>query len=128
MEHNVSVETIKRHKRSSLGRLATMTELVRHHVPEFGDGAQMFCLMSLLSAGAASAYAPPPPSLLAAYKDEPALGALHMELRDALRASFTSTLLGALSRANRASASQRLICGDQHQSPRAVKTATEPFP
>ena len=80
-----------------------MTELVRHHVPEFGDGAQMFCLMSLLSAGAASAYAPPPPSLLAAYKDEPALGALHMELRDALRASFTSTLLGALSRANRAS-------------------------
>ncbi|NRP84983.1 hypothetical protein GFPCMMHI_00863 [Ensifer adhaerens] len=76
-----------------------MTELVRHHVPELGDGAQMFCLMSLLSAGALSAYAPPPSSLLAAYADEPALGALHMELRDALRASFTSTLLGALPRA-----------------------------
>ncbi|WP_244655131.1 hypothetical protein [Rhizobium lusitanum] len=99
MEHNVSVETIKRHKRSSLGRLATMTELVRHHVPELGDGAQMFCLMSLLSAGALLAYAPPPSSRLAAYADEAALGALHMELRDALRASFTSTLLGALPRA-----------------------------
>ena len=99
LEHNVSVEAIKRHKRSSLGRLATMTGLVRQHVPELGDGAQMFCLMSLLSAGALSAYAPPPPSLRAAYADEPALGALHMELRDALRTSFTSTLLGVLPRA-----------------------------
>lgn len=99
LEHNVSVEVIKRHKRSSLGRLATMTELVRQHLPEIGDGAQLFCLMGLLSAGALSAYAPPPPSLLAAYADEPALGALHMELRDALRVSFTSTLLGVLPRA-----------------------------
>ena len=98
LEHNVSVEVIKQHKRSALGRLATMTQLVRHHLPELGDGAQVFCLMSLLSAGALSAYAPPPPSLLAAYADEPALGALHMELRDALRASFTSTLLGVLPR------------------------------
>ena len=99
LEHNVSVDAIKRHKRSSLGRLATMTELMRQHVPELGDNARLFCLMSLLSAGALSAYAPPPPSLLAAYADEPALGALHMELRDALRASFTSTLLGVLPRA-----------------------------
>lgn len=98
LEHNVSVEVIKQHKRSALGRLATMTQLVRHHLPELGDGAQVFCLMSLLSAGALSAYAPPPPSLLAAYADEPALGALHMKLRDALRASFTSTLLGVLPR------------------------------
>lgn len=98
LEHNVSVEAIKRHKRSSLDRLATMTELMRQHVPELGDGARLFCLMSLLSAGALSAYAPPPASLLAAYADEPDLGALHMELRDALRASFTSTLLGVLPR------------------------------
>ena len=76
-----------------------MTELVQQHLPELGDGAQLFCLMRLLSAVALSAYAPPPPSLLATYSDEPRLGALHMELRDALRASFTSTLLGVLSRA-----------------------------
>ena len=99
LEHNVSVEVVKRHKRSSLTRLAAMTELVRRHVPELGDGAQMFCLMSLVSAGALSAYVPPPPSLLAAYADEPALGAFHLELRDALRISFTSALLGVLPRA-----------------------------
>lgn len=99
LEHNVSVEVVKRHKRSSLNRLAAMTELVRCQVPELGDGAQLFCLMSLVSAGALSAYVPPPPSLLAAYADEPALGALHLELRDALRISFTSTLLGVLPRA-----------------------------
>jgi AcrR family transcriptional regulator len=99
LEHNVSVEVVKRHKRSSLERLATMTELVRHHLPELGDNAQMFCLMSLVSAGALSAYVPPPPSLLAAYAEEPALGVLHMELGDALRASVTATLVGVLPRA-----------------------------
>ncbi|MFD9426431.1 MULTISPECIES: TetR/AcrR family transcriptional regulator [unclassified Streptomyces] len=99
LEHNVSVEVVKRHKRSALTRLAAMVELVRRHVPELGDGAQTFCLMSLVSAGALSAYVPPPPSLVAAYADEPALGVLHLELRDALRVSFTSALLGVLPRA-----------------------------
>ncbi|MFD8692723.1 TetR family transcriptional regulator [Streptomyces sp. NPDC059651] len=99
LEHNVSVEVVKRHKRAALTRLATMTELVRRHVPELGDGAQVFCLMSLVSAGALSAYVPPPPSLLAAYADEPDLGVLHLDLRDALRTSFTAALLGVLPRA-----------------------------
>src|SRR3954462_7108762 len=70
LEHNVSVEVVKRHKRSSITRLATMSDLMRRHVPELGDGAQLFCLMSLVSAGALSAYVPPPPSVLAAYADE----------------------------------------------------------
>lgn len=99
LEHNVSVEVVKRHKRSALTRLAAMVELVQGHVPELGDGAQTFCLMSLVSAGALSAYVPPPPSLVAAYADEPALCVLHLELRDALRVSFTSALLGVLPRA-----------------------------
>ncbi|MGI4747072.1 MAG: TetR family transcriptional regulator [Janthinobacterium lividum] len=98
LEHNVSVEVVKRHKRSSLAKLADMSELLRRHVPELGNGAQLFCLLSLLSAGALAAYTPPPPSLLAAYMDEPALGALHMSLQDALRGAFTSTLLGVLPR------------------------------
>lgn len=59
----------------------------------------MFCLMSLVSAGALSAYVPPPPGLLAAYADEPALGVLHLDLRDALRVSCTATLVGVLPRA-----------------------------
>ncbi|WNI32171.1 TetR/AcrR family transcriptional regulator [Streptomyces sp. ITFR-6] len=99
LEHNVSVEVIKRHKRSALTRLTDMTGLVSRHVPELGDGAQSFCLMCLISAGALSAYVPPPPSVLAAYADEPALGVLNLELRDALRVSFTSALLGVLPRA-----------------------------
>lgn len=99
LEHNVSVEVVKRHKRSSLARLAAMADLVRRHLPELGDDAPLFCLMSLVSAGALSAYVPPPPSLLAAYADEPALGVFHLELRDALRIAFTSALLGVLPRA-----------------------------
>jgi AcrR family transcriptional regulator len=99
LEHNVSVEVVKQHKRSSLARLATMSELVRRHLPELGDGAQLFCLMSLVSAGALSSYVPPPPSLLAAYADEPALGVLNLDLRDALKVAFTSSLVGVLPRA-----------------------------
>jgi AcrR family transcriptional regulator len=99
LEHNVSVEVVKRHKRASLTKLSAMSELIRCHLPELGDGAQLFCLMSLVSAGALSSYVPPPPSLLAAYADEPELGVLHMDLGDALRVAFTSTLLGVLPRA-----------------------------
>ncbi len=98
LEHNVSVEVVKRHKRSSLTKLAAMSELVRRHLPELGDGAQLFCLISLVSAGALASYVPPPPSVLAAYADEPALAVLHLELRDGLRMAFTSTLLGVLPR------------------------------
>lgn len=99
LEHNVSVEVVKRHKRSSLTRLATMADLMRRHLPELGDDAQLFCLTSLISAGALSAYVPPPPSVLAAYADEPALGVFNMELRDALRYSVTTALVGVLPRA-----------------------------
>ncbi|SDS98136.1 TetR/AcrR family transcriptional regulator [Actinoplanes derwentensis] len=99
LEHNVSVEMAKQHKRSSLAKLTVMADLMRHHLPELGDGAQLFCLMSLVSAGALSSYVPPPPSILAAYADEPALSVFHLELRDALRISFTIALVGALPRA-----------------------------
>jgi hypothetical protein len=59
---------------------------------------QRFCLMSLVSAGALSAYVPPPPSLVAAYAEEPALGVLDLDLQAALRDSFTATLVGLLPR------------------------------
>ncbi len=98
LEHNVSVEVVKVHKRSSLAKLSDMSELLRRHLPELGEGAQFFCLLSLLSAGALAAYTPPPASLLAAYAEEPALGALHMEPGDALHSAFTATLLGLLPR------------------------------
>ena len=98
LEHNVSVEVVKRHKRSSLARLEVMTELVGRQLPELGANAQLFCLMSLVSAGALSSYVPPPPSLVAAYAQEPALGVLHLDLRDALLVAFNASLLGMLPR------------------------------
>jgi AcrR family transcriptional regulator len=98
LEHNVSVEVVKRHKRSALAKLTAMSELVRRHLPEVGDGAEVFCLMSLVSAGALSSYVPPPPSLLAAYAEEPDLGLLHLDLRNALQVAFTSALVGVLPR------------------------------
>lgn len=98
LERNVSVEVVKRHKRASLAKLATMSGLVRRHVPETGDDARLFCLMALAAAGALGTYVPPPPGVLAAYAEEPALGVLHQELPDALRSTITSLLLGVLPR------------------------------
>ncbi|MDY7084905.1 MAG: TetR family transcriptional regulator [Actinomycetota bacterium] len=98
LEHNVSVEVVKRHKRSSLGRLADMAGLLRRHLPELGDDAQVLCLIILVSAGALSAYVPPPPSVLAAYADEPALAVHNLEPRDGLRLAFTAMLVGVLPR------------------------------
>jgi AcrR family transcriptional regulator len=98
LEHNVSVEVIKQHKRSALAKLSAMSDLMRRYLPELGDNAQMFCMMSLVFAGGLSTYVPPPASLLAAYAEEPDLGALHLELRDALQFAFMSTLVGVLPR------------------------------
>lgn len=98
LEHNVSVETVKRHKRSSHQQLSRMIELVRGAVPEVADGAELFCLMTLVSAGALSAYVPPPASLLAAYEQEPELGKYHPDFVDALRAGVTASLVGVLPR------------------------------
>jgi AcrR family transcriptional regulator len=98
LERNVSVEVAKRHKRSSLARLAAMSGLLRRHLPELGDGAQLFCLMSLVSAGALSSYVPPPPSVLAAYAEDPSLSVLNVDLHSALRTAFTSALVGVLPR------------------------------
>jgi AcrR family transcriptional regulator len=98
LERNVSVEVAKRHKRSSLARLAAMSGLLRRHLPELGDSAQLFCLMSLVSAGALSSYVPPPPSVLAAYAEDPSLGVLNVDLHSALRTAFTSALVGVLPR------------------------------
>lgn len=98
LEHNVSLEVVKQHKRSSLAKLADMVELIRRYLPEIGDGAQMFCLLGMISAGALSQYVPPPTSLLKAYEEEPDLGVLHLDLREALRIAFFSSLIGFLPR------------------------------
>ena len=113
LEHNISVEVAKRHKRTSLARLEAMTELVRTHVPELGDGTQQFCLISLVTAGALASYVPPPASLLAAYAEEPALGVLHVDLHDALRVAFTAALVGVLARTRTAPCAEETPTDDR---------------
>jgi AcrR family transcriptional regulator len=98
LERNVSTPVAKQHKRASFARVATMSGLVRRHVPELGESAEWFCLMALLSAGALATYVPPPPSLLAVYAEEPDLGRLNLDLEDALRRALTSLLVGVLPR------------------------------
>ncbi|MGI5521124.1 TetR/AcrR family transcriptional regulator [Micromonospora sp. CA-259024] len=98
LEHNVSVEVARRHKRAALGKLAVMAGLVRRHLPEVGDNAEMFCLNTLIMAGALSAYTSPPPSLLAVYESEPALAVHHVDLRTALRLAIITSLVGMLPR------------------------------
>ncbi|MBQ1019199.1 TetR/AcrR family transcriptional regulator [Micromonospora sp. D93] len=98
LEHNVSVEVARRHKRASLGKLAVMAGLVRRHLPEVGDHAELFCLNALIMGGALSAYTSPPPSLLAVYESEPALAVHHVDLRTALRVAIITSLVGMLPR------------------------------
>ena len=98
LEHNVSVEVVRRHKRASLGNLAVMADLVRRHLPEVGDRAELFCLNALLVGGALSAYTSPPPSLLAVYESEPALAVHQVDLRTALRVAIITSLVGMLPR------------------------------
>ncbi|MEU1242982.1 TetR family transcriptional regulator [Micromonospora parva] len=98
LEHNVSVEVVRRHKRASLGNLAVMADLIRRHLPEVGDRAELFCLHALIMGGALAAYAAPPPSLLAVYESEPALAVHHVDLRTALRLAIITSLVGMLPR------------------------------
>lgn len=98
LERNVSVEVVRRHKRASLDNLAVMAGLVRRHLPEISDQAEVFCLNALLVGGALSAYTSPPPSLLAVYESEPALGIHQIDLRSALRLAIRTSLVGMLPR------------------------------
>ncbi|GAA0561452.1 TetR family transcriptional regulator [Paractinoplanes ferrugineus] len=98
LEHNVSIDVVLRHKRASLDALRTMVGLIKHHLPEVGDGAQTVCLQTMLMAGTLSAYCPPPAGVLAAYETEPALFTLQLDLRVSLRLAIITGILGALPR------------------------------
>jgi len=98
LEHNVSVEVVRRHKRASLGNLAVMAGLARRHLPELGERAEQFCLNALIMGGALSAYTAPPLSLLAVYESEPELAVHQIDLQPALRLAIITSLVGMLPR------------------------------
>lgn len=98
LEHNVSVEAVRRHKRASLANLTAMADLIRRHLPEVGERGELFCLQVMLAGGSLSAYSTPPPSLLAVYESEPALAVYHIDLRTALHIVVSTQLVGILPR------------------------------
>ncbi|MEU4242501.1 TetR family transcriptional regulator [Actinoplanes sp. NPDC026619] len=98
LEHNVSAEVVRRHKRASHDSLARMVDLLRRHLPELGDGTQTTCLQALIMAGALSTYCSPSASVLAVYQAEPELALLHTDLRTALRLGIVTGILGTLPR------------------------------
>lgn len=97
LEHNVSVEVVRRHKQASLANLAVMAGS-SGGTCRGRDQAEQFCLTVLVVAGALSAYTPPPPSLLAVYESEPALAVHHTDLRTGLRLAIITSLVGLLPR------------------------------
>ena len=79
--------------------LATLTELVRRHLPELGEGAWTVCLMAMVIAGALWTHARPSASTLAAYEADPALADLRLDLPAALEDTPATVITGTLARA-----------------------------
>jgi AcrR family transcriptional regulator len=98
LEHNVSVEVVVRYKRSGYDSLATLTEVVRRHVPELGEGAWTVCLMAMVIAGALWTHCRPSPSTLAAYQADPTLADLRLDLPTALEGALATLIAGTLAR------------------------------
>jgi AcrR family transcriptional regulator len=99
LEYNVSVEIVVRHKRSAAGTLAAMIDLVRHHVPELGDGARAVCLMTVILAGSLSTYCRPSASAIAAVEADPSLAELHLDMGATLESAVATLITGTLARA-----------------------------
>lgn len=98
LEHNVSVEVVVRHKRSTVAGIAITAELIRRRVPELGDGARTVAIMTLILAGALSTYCRPSASALAAYEADPSLVELRLDLRATLEQAVATLIAGTLAR------------------------------
>ena len=98
LEHNVSTDVVVRFKRSALGGLETMADLLRGAVPEVGGEAAPVCLLAMILAGGLWTHCRPSPSAQAAYQADPALAALHLDLAPALEHGLTLLITGAMAR------------------------------
>ncbi|MFB9683473.1 TetR/AcrR family transcriptional regulator [Amycolatopsis plumensis] len=103
LEHNVSTDVVVRFKRSALGGLDTMADLLRRSVPEVGGEAVSVCLLAMILTGGLWTHCRPAPSALAAYEADPALAALHLDLAPALQQGLTLLITGAMARTGRSS-------------------------
>jgi hypothetical protein len=107
LEHNTSVETVLRFKRSTRDHLATVAESAGRLLPELGPAAGPLCLMSVVIAGALSAQSRCSPSALEAYQIEPELAALRLDLPAALEDTIATLTAGILARSRTRSPARR---------------------
>ncbi|MFF1611540.1 TetR/AcrR family transcriptional regulator [Amycolatopsis sp. NPDC058278] len=98
LEHNVSTDVVVRFKRSALGGLDAMAELLRRTVPEVGGEAAPVCLLAMILAGGLWTHCRPSPSTRAAYEADPALAALRLDLAPALAHGLALLITGAMAR------------------------------
>ncbi|WP_410643462.1 TetR/AcrR family transcriptional regulator [Amycolatopsis sp. lyj-346] len=98
LEHNVSTDLVVRFKRSALGGLDTMADLLRRSVPEVGGEARPVCLLAMVLAGGLWTHCRPSPSAGAAYEADPALAVLRLELAPALANGLALLIAGAMAR------------------------------
>jgi len=98
LEHNVSVEVVVRHKRITVARLTSASDLLRRHLPELGGDAERLLFYVVVLAGALAPYSSPPAGVRAAYALDPTLAVLHLDLEDSLRTAMRMLLLGAVPR------------------------------
>jgi AcrR family transcriptional regulator len=95
LEHNVSTEVAVAYKRRALARTARLVALVERSTgPLAGaDGLVVAGAVELVVGGAWS-ICRPSPALLAAYERDPALAALRLDYRIAVRELIATTLAG----------------------------------
>ncbi|ADJ45727.1 TetR family transcriptional regulator [Amycolatopsis mediterranei S699] len=98
LEHNVSTDVVVRFKRSALGGLEAMAELLRRAVPEAGGEAAQVCLLAMILAGGLWTHCRPSASARAAYEADPALTALRLDLAPALEHGLALLITGAMAR------------------------------
>jgi len=100
LEHNVSIEVAARYKRASHATLAALGALLRRHLPELDEPTGWRTSgLAVVTIGALWSHCQPSPSMLAAYRSDPALAALRLEFTDAVEEALAVLLAGALARA-----------------------------
>lgn len=98
LEHNVSPDVAARFKRTSLGDLGTLADVVAGVLPELGEDAVAFAAAALMAAGAVWSHSCPSQAMRAAYEADPSLAVLALPLGETLRTLFAVLLAGLLDR------------------------------
>ncbi|MGW7269143.1 TetR family transcriptional regulator [Streptomyces sp. NPDC054864] len=99
LERNVSPQVAAQYKHGAFAGVATMTALVRRHLPELDEPAAFqFVAAAVMFTGAVWTHAQPSAAMLAAYAADPELAALRMDFTTTLRDVLDVFLAGLLTR------------------------------